>query len=76
MIKINIINSLASWKAKLLCMMGRIQLVNSMIFGLSYSFQVYKWSIKFLFKVEQWIKNFIWTGNTQKWGLLIVKGLS
>jgi len=26
--------------------------------------------------VEQWIKNFIWTGNTQKWGLLIVKGLS
>jgi len=46
---------LASWKGKSLSMMGRIQLVNTVIIGfLAYSFNMYKLHISLLSQVEQW----------------------
>jgi len=51
-----------------------IQLVNSVIVELAYSFQVYRRYIKLLLEMEQWIQNFVWTRHTQKRGLLTVKG--
>ena len=44
---------LASWKGKSLSMMGRIQLVNTMITRfLAYNFNMYKWLISLLKQVE------------------------
>lgn len=55
---------LASWKGSLLSIMGRIQLVKSIIHGmLSYSFHVYAWPIALLKLIDKWIKNFIWSGD-------------
>ena len=43
---------LASWKGKYLSMMGRIQLVNTVITGiLAYSFNLYKWHVSILKQV-------------------------
>jgi len=51
---------LASWKGKFLSMMGRIQLVNTVITEiLAYSFNLYKWSISLIKQVEQWCRNLI-----------------
>jgi len=64
---------LASWKGKSLSMMGWIQLVNMVITELqAYSFNLYKWFISLLKKVEQWCRNFIWTGDILKKGIVIV----
>jgi len=64
---------LASWKGKSLSMMGQIQLVNSVITGfLAYSFNMYKWFVSLLNKVEQWCQNFIWTGDILKKGIVTV----
>jgi len=55
-------------------MTDKIQLLNSVTIGLlSYTFQVYKLPIKLLLEVEQWIRKFVWIGDTQKRGLLTVK---
>jgi len=62
---------LASWKGKSLSMMGRIQLVNTMITGfLAYSFNMYNWPISLLNQVEQWCQNFIWTSDILKKGIV------
>ncbi|XP_068461592.1 uncharacterized protein [Phaseolus vulgaris] len=64
---------LASWKGKSLSMMGQIQLVNTMITGiLAYSFNLYKWLVYLLKQVEQWCRNFIWTGDILKKGIATV----
>jgi hypothetical protein len=60
---------LSSWKGSLLSIMGRVQLVKSIIHGmLVYSFHVYLWPRSLLKKLEKWIRNFIWSGdiNTKK----------
>ena len=65
---------LALWKDKTLSTMGRVQLVNSIIYAfLSYNFQVYKWPCNLLWRVDKGIKKFIWTGDINKQGLVIVK---
>ena len=54
-------------------MMGRIQLVNTVITGfLAYSFNMYKWPVSLIKQVEQWCQNFIWTGNILKKGIATV----
>ncbi|CAJ2636364.1 unnamed protein product [Trifolium pratense] len=60
-------SKLASWKGHSLSMMGRVQLVNSVIHGmLTYSFKVYSWP-KGLFKqMDRCIRNFIWSCNVYK----------
>ena len=65
--------NLASWKGKSLSMMGRILLVNTMITGfLAYSFNMYKWPVSLLKRVERWCQNFIWTGDILKKGRVTV----
>ncbi|GAU28861.1 hypothetical protein TSUD_21990 [Trifolium subterraneum] len=60
---------LASWKGSLLSIIGRVQLVKSIIHGmLVYSFHIYAWPKSLLKKLDSWIRNFIWSGdvNTKK----------
>jgi hypothetical protein len=64
---------LASWKAALLSMDGRVQLVKSVIQSMFiHSMTVYSWPTKLLRDMEKWIKNFIWSGDLNKRKLVIV----
>ncbi|XP_024632876.1 uncharacterized protein [Medicago truncatula] len=55
---------LATWKGVLLSIMGRVQLVKSIIHGmLVYSFHIYRWPISLLKMLDRWIKNFVWSGD-------------
>lgn len=55
-------NKLSSWKGSSLSIMGRVELVKSVIQGIaSYSFHVYAWPISLLKQVDGWIRNFIWS---------------
>ena len=55
---------LATWKGIILSIMGRVQLVKSIIHGmLVYSFHVYFWPRRLLRLLDSWIKNFIWSGD-------------
>lgn len=59
-----ILNKLTSWKGSLLSIMGRVQLVKSIIHGIAlYSFQVCSWPISLLKKLDNCIRNFIWSGD-------------
>ena len=40
---------------------------------LAYSFNLYKWPVSLLKQVEQWCRNFIWTGDILKKGIATVK---
>nr|ABD32279.2 reverse transcriptase, putative [Medicago truncatula] len=54
----------AIWKCTLLSIMGRVELVKSIIHGmLVYSFQIYMWPRRLLHQLDSWIKNFIWSGD-------------
>jgi len=69
MIADRIKTKLATWKGSLLSVMGRVQLVKSIIHGMFvYSFHVYMWPKRLLRMLETWIKKFIWSGDvlTQK----------
>jgi len=55
---------LASWKGSLLTIMGRVQLVKSIIHGmLVYSFHIYRWPQSILKLLDRWIKIFVWSGD-------------
>jgi ribonuclease HI len=64
MITDKIKNKLATWKGNILSIMGRVQLVKSIIHGmLVYSFHVYHWPSRLLRLLDTWLKNFIWSGD-------------
>jgi len=64
MIADKIKNKLATWKGRILSIMGRVQLVKSIIHGmLVYSFHVYLWPRRLLRLLDSWIKKFIWSGD-------------
>lgn len=55
---------MAAWKGALLSIMGRVQLVKSIIHGmLVYSFHVYAWPISLLKQLDSCIRNFIWADD-------------
>jgi len=57
MITDRIKNKLATWKGRILSIMGRVQLVKSIIHGmLVYSFYVYLWPRRLLRLLDSWIK--------------------
>ncbi|XP_039690616.1 uncharacterized protein [Medicago truncatula] len=57
-------SKLATWKGRILSIMGRVQLVKSVIYGmLLYSFHVYLWPKRLLRLLDSWIKKFIWSGD-------------
>lgn len=50
----------------MLSIMGRVELEKSVIQGLLiYSFHIYSWTLALLKQLDQWIRNFIWFGNTE-----------
>jgi len=58
---------LASRKTSLLSMAGRVQMVKSVIDNMFlHAMEVYSWPISFLKEIERWIKNFIWSGDTEE----------
>lgn len=60
----NIKVKLANWKAKVLSMVGRIQLVKSTILSmLIHYLSIYHWSGSIVKMIEKWLRNFIWSGN-------------
>ena len=60
-------NKLAAWKASLLSIAGRVQLVKSVIQGmLIHSISIYSWPTSLLKDLEKSIRNFIWSGDTTK----------
>lgn len=55
---------LATWKGSLLSIMGRVQLVKSIIHDmLLCSFHIYVWLISLLKTIDTWLRNFIWSGD-------------
>ncbi|CAL0306454.1 unnamed protein product [Lupinus luteus] len=61
-----ILRKLASWKGSSLSIMGRVELVKSIIQSmLLYSFHIYKWPKQLLRSLDSKIRNFIWSGNTE-----------
>ncbi|XP_019432658.1 PREDICTED: uncharacterized protein LOC109339642 [Lupinus angustifolius] len=61
-----ILAKLAKWKGSSLSIMGRVELVKSVIQSmLLYSFHIYKWPTQLLKNVDRKIRNFIWSGDTE-----------
>jgi len=64
---------LAAWKASLLSIAGRIQLVKSVVHGmLIHSFSVYSWPVSLIRDIERCIKNFIVSGDITKRKLVTI----
>ncbi|XP_019455064.1 PREDICTED: uncharacterized protein LOC109356183 [Lupinus angustifolius] len=59
-----IVNKLSKWRGSILSIMGRVEIVKSIILSmLGYSFHVYLWPANLLRKMDANIKNFIWSGD-------------
>ncbi|GAU47191.1 hypothetical protein TSUD_350560 [Trifolium subterraneum] len=66
-------NKLSAWKASLLSIAGRVQLVKSVIQSMTiYSISIYSWPSSILNSIEAWIRNFIWSGNIDQRKLVTV----
>lgn len=64
---------LSTWKASLLPMAGRVQLVKSILHSmLIYSITIYAWSISIIKDLEKALRNFIWSGNKDNRNIVIV----
>lgn len=63
----NIKPKLASWKAKMLSMAGRLMLVRSIVHSMMVHYiSVYNLSANIISNIERWMRNFIWSGNMDK----------
>jgi hypothetical protein len=66
-------NKLSAWKASLLSIAGRVQLVKSVVQSMAiYSITIYSWPIYILKSIETWTRNFIWSGNIDQKKLVTV----
>ncbi|XP_058766974.1 uncharacterized protein LOC131640606 [Vicia villosa] len=64
---------MAIWKARLLSMAGRTQLIKSVIFGMTvHSITIYNWPSSIVKKIEGWMRNFVWSGSTDKKKIITV----
>jgi hypothetical protein len=64
---------LSAWKASLLSIAGRVQLVQAVIHSMiTYSISLYSWHVALLKDVEKCIRNFIWSGDIDKRKLVTV----
>ncbi|XP_019462933.1 PREDICTED: uncharacterized protein LOC109361856 [Lupinus angustifolius] len=59
-----ILAKLATWKGSSLSIMGRVELVRSIIHSMFlYSFHIYKWPASLIDCLDKGIRNFIWYGD-------------
>ncbi|MCI10142.1 RNA-directed DNA polymerase (Reverse transcriptase), partial [Trifolium medium] len=66
-------SKLSAWKASLLSIAGRAQLVKSVIQSmLVYSISIYSWPVALLKTIEGWTRNFIWSGDIAQTKLVTV----
>ncbi|PNX70395.1 hypothetical protein L195_g057350, partial [Trifolium pratense] len=66
-------SKLSSWKASLLSIAGRVQLVKSVVQGmLIHCISIYNWPASIIKDIEKWIRNFIWSGHVNKKKLVTV----
>jgi hypothetical protein len=66
-------NKLSAWKASLLSIAGRVQLVKFVVQSMAiYSITIYSWPISILKSIETWTRNFIWSGNIDQKKLVTV----
>jgi hypothetical protein len=64
---------LSAWKASLLFIAGRVQLVKFVIQSMMiYSISLYSWHVSLIKEVEKNIRNFIWSGDPDKRKLVTV----
>jgi hypothetical protein len=64
---------LSAWKASLLSMAGRVQLVKSVVQGmLLHSLLIYYWPSSLIKELERYMRNFIWSGDISKRKLVTV----
>jgi hypothetical protein len=64
---------LAAWKASLLSIVGRVQLIKSVIYGmLMHSLLIYSWPMSLIKDLEMCFRNFIWSGDITKRKLVTV----
>lgn len=55
---------ISAWKGKLLSIIGRVQLINSVISSmLVYSFHIYQWPSSLLSDMTKCLRNFVWSGD-------------
>jgi hypothetical protein len=64
---------LLAWKASLLSIAGRVQLVRAVVQSmLIYSISIYSWPESLLKDIEKNMRNFIWSGDIEKRKLVTV----
>jgi ribonuclease HI len=64
---------LSAWKASLLSIAGRVQLIKSVVQSmLTYSISLYSWPVSLLKDLEKCIRNFIWSGDLEKRKLITI----
>jgi mannosylglycoprotein endo-beta-mannosidase len=64
---------LSAWKASLLSIAGRVQLIKSVIQSmLTYNISLYSWHVSLLKDLEKCIRNFIWSGDLDKRKLVTI----
>lgn len=64
---------LATWKASLLSIASRVQLVKDVIQSmLLHTMSIYSWPVSLIRDIEKWLKNFIWSGDVNKRKMVIV----
>ncbi|KAJ4717455.1 Ribonuclease H [Melia azedarach] len=64
---------LEGWRGKLLSLVGRTQLVQTVIQStILHSFSIYKWPVSLIKMVNTWCRNFIWSGNCHTRKLITV----
>jgi len=64
---------LSAWKASLLSMAGRVQLIKSVIHSmLLHCLTIYSWPTNLLKELEKWMRNFIWSGDINQRKLVTV----
>lgn len=62
-----VVSKLASWKGSMLIMVGRLQLIKSVIQGmLVHNIMVYKWPKSSLNRIVMHVRNFFWSGDGQR----------
>jgi len=64
---------LSAWKASLLSIAGRVQLIKSVIQSmLLHCLTIYSWPVNLLKDLEKWMRNFIWSGDINQRKLVTI----